>query len=281
MRFLKTASRMLIAFGVLYIVFVGILYVWQESMMYFPMKRGNASEKLLEKMPDFKEVSYYLPSGRKLYAWYRKAQKGKKTIVFFHGNAACAEMHAYHLNGFYEAGYGLLLPEYRGYGDLKGKPSQKSMEEDALTAVKYLNGLNLKNKDIILYGHSMGTYPAVYTAVLLGDKNPFNGVILEAPFQSALQVAKDMFGIFVPVEMLMKEHFATDQYIQRVKTRLFIAHGKKDDIIPYEQGYRLYQSAAQPKIFFGSEKADHLNLIQNGLDEALLNWAENKDVSGK
>ncbi len=261
-----------------YAVFVGILYVTQDSFLYHPMQRGSETAELTALFPEMKEVSYFLPSGEKLYAWYRPAKKGKKTVIYFHGNAYNVEHHGLRqpVKMLYEKGYGILLPEYRGYGDLKGKPSQSSMEEDAETAVKYLNGQGIRNKDIVLYGHSMGTYLSVYTSAKRGREEAFAGVVLEAPFYSAESVGERYFYNLVPVKQLLKNKYPSYRYIGEINTRLMIAHGKKDKIVPFEEGWQLYNEASEPKTFFATEKAGHNNLSDYGFADAMADWLAGK-----
>ena len=278
MRVIQKTGIILVGLGVLYVLFVGILYVMQDFFLYFPRKRTPILLNDMQTMPELKEVSYFLPSGERLYAWYRPAQKGKKTVVYFHGNAYNVEYHSQRkpVKIFYQKGYGLLLPEYRGYGNLKGKPSQESMEKDAETAIKYLNGLDIQNKDILLYGHSMGTYPAVYAAAKWGKEKPFNGVILEAPFFSAESVGYAYLKHLVPVHFLLKNKHPSNAYIRDIHTRLFIAHGKKDGIIPFDQGWQLYNYANEPKTFLRFDTGGHNNLPDFGLMDSVLSWMNGK-----
>lgn len=275
--FLKKVFLVIFVSIFLYGLLVFLLYIFQDSILYHPLPRHTYQQKMKQQLPLLKEVTYYLPTGEKLYAWYLPAKKGKPTIVYFHGNTGNVEGHTQRLivQYFYNNGYGLLLPEYRGYGDLKGKPSQQHMQEDAVTAVKYLNGLDIKNHDIILYGHSMGTYMAIYAASQLGQKNPFDAVVLEAPFYSIADTGRVHLGGWIPYHLLLKNKYPSYQHIKKINTRLFIAHGKQDTIIPFSEGFKLYQYAHKRKVFFASEKANHHNLAEHGLIDSLSVWLKN------
>ena len=54
-------------------------------------------------------------------------------------------------------------------------------------------------KDIILYGESLGTGVATQIA----QNNNFAGVILESPFTSMIDAAKNKYPIF-PIKFLLK-----------------------------------------------------------------------------
>ena len=68
-----------------------------------------------------------------------------------------------------------------------------------------LNGLNakgIKEKNIILYGESLGTGVAVEVAQ---NKN-YAGIILESPFTSMVNMGKKYYPFF-PVRFLLKDKF--------------------------------------------------------------------------
>lgn len=79
--------------------------------------------------------------------------------------------------------------DYRGFGLSAGSPSQKTVFEDALCAVRYaLKDLKILPKDIVLFGHSLGNAPALYAAAELG-KFPFKALVLQSPFLSTPDMA--------------------------------------------------------------------------------------------
>ena len=273
-QFLKKSIVIIICLIIMYVAFGIILYVQQDKLIYHPTQRDT--REFMQQMPKFQEVSYFLPSGKKVYAWYLKAEKGKQTLVYFHGNIKYAEYHASRLKAFYEAGYGLLLTEYVGYGDIKGIPSQQQMETDAKTAVKYLNSIGISNQQIVAYGHSLGTYSAVYVAAQQPKSKPLNGVILEAPFFSIEQMAKEYVKGLYPISVILKNKHPSNQYIKQINTRLFLAHGQKDKVVPYHHGWQLYEEANHPKTFFTSENGEHSNLSQYGFIQSVGEWLQEK-----
>ena len=267
-KFCKKCGYVLGFFIVLYGLFLFGLYLYQDHLLFHPAPRQV--EGLLTEMPDLKEVYYSFPNGDRVYAWYKAPQNNKPTLVYFHGNVLFAEYHAFRLKPLYDAGFGLLIPEYRGFGDLKGTPSQSSMEEDALTAVKYLLSTGTTANKIIVYGHSLGTYAAVFAAA--NQEKPLGGVVLEAPFLSIEKLAEERYQPFVPVALLLKNKYPSEKYIDKIKTRLFLAHGKRDKTIPYHHGWTLYEKAQDPKLFYASDKAGHSDLPDFGFMKALTDW---------
>ena len=249
-----------------------VLYIFQKNFIYHPNKYKADISSIQEKIENISEVTYQLPNGKQVYAWYLAPKKNKKLIVFFHGNSNNLEKNSNQLTFFAKLGYGFLLPEYEGFGGIPGELSQSELEQDAKTALLWALSKGYKEKDIIIYGHSLGTYVATSAAVFMAkEKQPVAALVLEAPFYSLTNMAKYMFGPIFPFDVLIKDKFETHNLIKQVQTPLFIGHGKNDPVIPYAQGIKLYEQANHPKVFFSSETADHHSLPQMGFIDAVLN----------
>lgn len=262
-----------LSFGIViyFIILIG-LYVMQEHLLYHPtpLKPNIPLADTLFK--NMQEINYSLPNGKRVYAWYHAPGKKNKIVVFFHGNSYNLEKFIDKMEPWIKAGYGLLAPEYEGFGHIPGDLRQAQLETDAKTAIAYLNSKGFKNQDIILYGHSLGTYVATYTAQKLGQENPFDAVILEAPFFSLLETARTYVYGLVPLSWIMKDIYPTFELVDQINTRVFIGHGKKDKVIPYTQGLRLFNQARHPKIFYSSDQAGHNDLPKYGFLDAVLEW---------
>ena len=77
-----------------------------------------------------------------------------------------------------------LIFAYRGFNGNKGKPTEEGLYKDADNVIKWLKSKNVLEKNIVLYGESLGTAVAIHTAQ---SKN-FSGIILEAPFTSMIDL---------------------------------------------------------------------------------------------
>ena len=95
--------------------------------------------------------------------------------------------------------------------------------EDAKSAIKWLKRKGyVKEKNIILYGESLGTGVAVEVAQ---NKN-YAGVILESPFTSMVNMGKKHYPFF-PVRLLLKDKFESYKKIKIVSVPVLVMHGKK------------------------------------------------------
>ena len=100
-----------------------------------------------------------------LLSWYHKKNiNDYKTILFLHGNAGTLENRIYKINYFKDIDVNFLLLSWRGFSGNNGDPSEKGIYEDARSAVRWLKNKGIVEKNIIIYGESLGTGAAVEIA---------------------------------------------------------------------------------------------------------------------
>ncbi len=257
---LKKVISTLFWIVLIYAVVVGWLYFTQRALIYFPDTQKPISPKSVE------EFSVQTEDGLEITGWYIEGQKNKPVILYFHGNALS---HADRLpTAFIYAaqGYSVLLAGYRGYGGNPGSPSEEGFYEDARAYLKVLKEKGYQNSDIILYGESLGSGVAVQMAY---EEKSFRALILEAPYTSIVDVAATRF-FWVPVRYLMKDRYDSYSKISEVKTPLIILHGRRDLVINYRFGQKLYEKAGKPKEFLTFDKAGHNDLYVYGAAERIF-----------
>lgn len=225
------------------------------SLLFFPEK----SYYELPKDHGLQEqnVSIPVPGGIKLQGWFFKAPAPPATLLFLHGNAGNISGRLSKAKGWVERGASVLLMDYRGYGKSEGAIARGSdLIEDARAALDWLErDQKIPPEKIILYGESIGSYPAI---VLAGEKK-FAGLILEAPLSSLRELAKKHYG-GVPDFVLKDFEMENEENIPDVKAPLFIFHGNLDDICPVEMGRALYRAAPSPKELYVVQGGQHNDL---------------------
>ena len=146
-----------------------------------------------------------------------------------------------------------MIIAWRGFSGNEGHPNEKGLYEDAKSALNWLKEKGIKEKNIVLYGESLGTAVAIEV-----DQNKnYGGIILESPFTSMENMAKKYYP-FLPVKLLLKDKFESYKKINKIKIPVFIIHGKVDKIVPYVMGKKMYELANEPKYFFSQEYGDHM-----------------------
>lgn len=175
-------------------------------------------------------------SGRLLYA---SPSPGMPVILFFHGNGDSMAGGAKAVLPYLDAGYGAVVPEYRGYDGLPGTPSEQGLYQDARAARRWMESQGLGPERTVVMGYSLGTGVAAQVAA---EQRPA-ALVLIAPFASVAAVTRMHFP-WVPARWLVTQRFATVDKIASVGRPLLLIHGEVDRTIPVANTQLL--SAARP-----------------------------------
>ena len=149
-----------------------------NSLEERPLGIQSQKKKLIEHIP-----CLYLPH----------EEGGNKLVLYFHGNAEDIGL-AFDL--LYLFGQRMqmhvLAIEYPGYGLYKtSKSSEEQIKQDAEMIYDYLvSCVGLSEKDIILFGRSMGSGPTSYLSSI---RSPY-ALLLMSPFTSIKDAAKSLLG---------------------------------------------------------------------------------------
>ena len=267
MNFFSTSILTLVFF---YILLLIAAFFFQRNLLYHPSVDNYQKDQVVKEPTEIEKVKITTKDEIDLAGWfYNKNLEKLKTILFFHGNAGSLENRTYKLNHFKDLKVNFLIIAWRGFSGNKGKPNEIGLYEDAKAAIEWLGTKGVKEKNIILYGESLGTAIAVEVAQ---NKN-YAGIILESPFTSMTNVGKKHYP-FLPVRFLLKDKFESYKKITNVSIPILIIHGKVDKIVPYFMGEEIYNLANKPKFFYSQEYGDHMVEYDEKLLLALKKFIE-------
>ncbi len=254
----------LLGFGlVAYAVLVGGLFLFQRQLLYFPDKTRPALAGL--EQLGIREAVLSTEDGLSLLSWYLPPRPGRPVILYFHGNGGHIGYRVERLLRFAREGYGVLMPEYRGYGGNPGTPSESGFYADARAALAFLEHEGVASNRLVLYGESLGSG----VAVELAARHEVAGLILEAPFTSVAEVAQWHFP-YVPAARMVIDRFDSRSRIGRVSAPILVLHGERDRIVPVRFGRALFDAAPEPKEGWFVPEAGHEDLARfGGLDVAV------------
>ena len=237
-----------------YVLLLIIVFLFQGNLLYHPTTDNYIQNQVEIEPAEIEKVKITTKDKINLIGWfYNRNLEEFKTILFFHGNAGSLENRTYKLNHFKNLNLNFLIIAWRGFSGNKGKPNEMGLYEDAKSAIKWLKAKGIKEKNIILYGESLGTGVVVEVAQ---NKN-YAGVILESPFTSMVNMGKKYYPFF-PVNLLLKDKFESYKKIDNIFVPVLIMHGKVDKIVPYDMGKKMYELANEPKFFYSQEYGDHM-----------------------
>ncbi|KAK3093611.1 hypothetical protein FSP39_018069 [Pinctada imbricata] len=187
----------------------------------------------------------------------RLLKNGEPIFLYLHGTTGTrAGWHRVQLLKLLASmGYHVIAIDYRGYADSKGTPSEDGVVADGYHMYRWIRERS-GDVPVILWGHSLGTAITSKLAKQLCDNGEHpEGVILESPFNNIRDAAvrHPFTALFryhpyfkeVFIDTIAENHiyFSSDENIASVTTPLFIVHAEDDEIVPYELGVKLYESA--------------------------------------
>ena len=228
------------------------VYLFQRKLLYHPSVLSNFSQETsgLGLEHKFEKIKIEVNKDIYLNGWLHIKDIKKKTILFFHGNAGNLDIN-------------FLIISWRGYSLSDGKPTEYGLYEDAKTSVNFLLNKGVLEQDIILYGESLGTA----VAVEIGQNKDFAGIILEAPFTSMIDLGQKYYPFF-PVRFLLKDKYESKNKIKNLKSPVLVLHGKKDKIVPFYMGEKIFEMANSPKFKYFTDLYDHMmNFDDKLIDE--------------
>ena len=250
---------------VIYFLVLVFLYFYQRSLLYHPNENNYSGDKI---SVDIEKVKIQTSDNIELLGWYHeKNLKDYKTLVYFHGNAGSLENRIHKLNHFQDMNINFLIVAWRGFNGNKGKPSEKGLYVDGKSTIDWLIKKGVDEKNLILYGESLGTGVASHLAQ---NKN-YAGVILETPFTSMIDAAKNFYP-YIPVNLLLKDKFENYKKVKNINSPILIMHGEVDQIVPFSMGKKIYELANNPKYSYFTKYDNHMMEYDENLVLALKSF---------
>ena len=241
----------IIASSLIYLIVLVFLFFFQRSLLYQPNVNNYFNDRL---KVDIEEVQIKTSDNINLLGWFHKKDLNKfKTIVYFHGNAGKLENRIHKLNHFKDMDVNFLIISWRGFSGNSGKPTEKGLYEDGKSTIDWLKNIGLSDKDIVLYGESLGTGIATHIA----QNRKFAGLVLETPFTSMVDAAKNVYP-YIPVGILLKDRYENEKKIRHINIPILVMHGEADQIVPFKMGKKIYEIANKPKYSYFTKYDNHM-----------------------
>jgi len=235
----------------IYFLVLTFLYLYQRNLLYHPNENNYSEDKILV---DIEKVKIQTSDNIELLGWYHeKNLLNYKTLIYFHGNAGSLENRIHKLNHFQDMDINFLIIAWRGFSGNSGEPSEEGLYLDGISAIDWLIEKGVSEKNLILYGESLGTGVATHLAQ---NKN-YAGIILETPFTSMIDAAKTFYP-YIPVSLLLKDKFENYKKIKNINSPILVMHGEIDQIVPFSMGKKIYELANEPKYSYFTKYDNHM-----------------------
>lgn len=274
-------------------------YVMAAVMTYRP-KVALTDDPKTQLGFDYETAEFTSSDGLRLRGWWIPAgpralaapdgdiddeQWGRRSVLVCHGLGANRSNQLILCRALVPAGYNVLAFDFRAHGESAGQLTTFGDRErcDVLGAVRWLRSEHPRqSRKIFGLGASMGAAALVAAAA---DDSPegqaIDALALYAGYDDLQKLARSItrqrfifptdwlaMNVSFPMASLQTGtdlgDFSPGELVRKIWPRpvLFI-HGQHDEIIPFERGQALYESADIPKWHVWLDRGDHNNIINS------------------
>ncbi len=279
-----------VLFRVTALSLLGMPYLMAVVMVYRP-KVISSDDPMRQLGFAFTSVHFNATDGTRLDAWWipavtRDAEKapawaGRRTVVLCHGLGANKGNQLMLARELIPNGYNVVSFDFRAHGASGGQLSSFGDLErrDVLGAVRWVKAAHPEQERIFGLGISMGA--AALIAAASDDSDEGRAIDAVAVYDtyddlgSVVSTIGDTRFVIPPFGWLASHislpiasahvgsnlgHFSPAALSPGIAPHpILIIHGRGDDVIAFEHGERLFESASQPKIPFWVGKARYVN----------------------
>jgi len=241
-----------------YLGLVAFVYVRQPKMLYFPTREIETTPAAIGL--SFEDINLKTADGLSIFAWYIPAPDARAVLLFCHGNGGNISHRLDSIKIFHDIGLSVLIFDYRGYGRSEGEPTEKGTYLDAEAAWDFLiKEKGIEPARIVIFGRSLGSAVAAELAM----RRKAGALIIESGFTSIPDLGRKYYP-HMPIRLITRFHYATIDKVNRLALPKLFIHSPEDEIIPYDQGMRLYERADEPKEFLKIQGGHNEGFLQSG-----------------
>jgi pimeloyl-ACP methyl ester carboxylesterase len=255
---------------------VCLLFLTFQAKLIFPGAASQGSPDAVVTPPPGSELlKLKTTSGATIAALFGKAiptgplAQNNFTLIYFYGNAMCLKDAVEEFQQFRRLGCNVLAVEYEGYGMSEGAAGEQGCYNAAEAAYQYLlTRTDIDRTKIVPTGWSLGAAVAIDLAAKHANQGHIKAVMTFSAFTSVADVGRFHYPV-LPVSMLLRHKFLSEEKIAKIAVPILIGHGKKDTIVPYPMSDRLAkaaQNAGLPVTRLTLDKAAHNDFFYEGED---------------
>lgn len=212
-----------------------VTWIWakQESLLFHPEPLASDYQF---KVPQTTEEWVPVDGGR-LSALHLRQPSGVQTkglVFFLHGNAGNLATWFTKADFWLSTGYDVFMLDYRGFGKSSGEiQNQAQLNRDVLAAWNQVAPA-YQGRKLVIYGRSLGTG----LAAELAKTQRCDLLVLVSPYKSMQALALEHYS-WVP-NFVLRYPLRTDLALPETQaSRVWIAHGEQDTLIPIEHAKAL------------------------------------------
>ena len=240
---LQILLRILLGGLALYLVYCVILFLMQRRFI-FPRHLARPPPPASSDGPELERIWLETRAGR-TESWLLPPNTDARpapAVIFAHGNAELIDHWDEEMAALRRLGFAVLLVEYPGYGRSEGSPTQASVTEVFVAAYDTLAGRDdVDAGRIVFMGRSLG---GGVVCALAAERPPV-ALVLISTFKSVNAMAAEKF--FVP-PFFARDPFNNLKTLRNYAGPVLIAHGTRDNLIPYSHGVTLREASGRGRL---------------------------------
>jgi uncharacterized protein len=237
-----------------------LAFLWwrQESLLFYPVPLP--ADQRLASAPDIQESTVDVP-GARLSVLHLQRPGARGVVFFLHGNAGNLQGWFSDADFYREAGYDLVMPDYRGFGKSTGRiRSAQELREDVRAVWSQVAPL-YRGRKVVLYGRSLGTGLAADLAQeLSASGQPPDLTVLVSAYTSFRALAAEFYP-WVP-GALLRYPLETEKHLPGIRGPVLLVHAEEDRLIGGHHLQRLRQVLPGARVVV-VPGADHNDLHQS------------------
>lgn len=204
------------------------------------------------------DVTLVAADGTRLHAWHLQASQPRGVVCFFHGNAENISTHIVNVAWLPDAGYDVLLVDYRGYGASGGRAAFPEVFADVRAGLDWCVARGQAGGvPVYALGQSLGAALLLDAVAAEPYRRQLAGVVADSGFSGYRRIARDALRqswLLGPVRhplswLVTGEHDPEDAARALGDLPLLVMHSPEDEVVPYAHGVRVFRAASGPKCF--------------------------------
>jgi pimeloyl-ACP methyl ester carboxylesterase len=248
-KFIHLALWALLIYG----VYCAFMYVVQRHMI-FPRSMMPAAPRVTPDIPGVEKLWVKTDTGE-VEAWFLTPKKNVSNVpapvlIFGHGNAELIDFLPGEFRKLREAGMGILLVEFPGYGRSPGAPSQAGIKSAFIAAYDAIVARqDVDAGRVAVFGRSLGGGAVCDLAA----ERPTAALILMSTFTSVRSMAIK----YLAPGFMVRDPFENIEVVKAYQGPVLVIHCENDEIIPYSHGAKLSKAARNGRML--TYPGDHNN----------------------
>lgn len=252
-------KRFFILFCFLLVIYIIFVIFWRhiETILTFPwmyISSDSNNIQSFKKIYDIKEVTFDSYEDN-TWSWIFINNDEDYTILFYLPNWVNISNFISDIAWFWNQWYNVAAMDYPWYWKSQWWPSEENVYKSTQNFYNYLiNDKNISSENIIVWGYSIGSAPAINIA----EKNEVKSLFLISPFNSRNGMSEFIYWIPIQKYLFLEDSFKNYKKIQKVTVPTLIMHWKQDKVVPWEMWKEILENSwADNKKFLLLEEYDH------------------------